>query len=282
MNKAIKRVLIVFVIFVILTAGLFLLIKNRPADEDNDIQSDPPAQSTEIPKLPDVTPEPTPEPTKEPVKEFKVDDKVKFKFDSNDYIDGDNVTEGLSDYERMSMMLIDTRDYSNGFIVLPTDNTVPTGMMDGAILSCAHNSFSVYVSEKNPESYTWHDRRRDLLANNGFLRYGYSEGVYVERGSLLSLGEGLDDWEYLREFGFSEDPTINDYHQVVADCSGECSFGELNYLCLYNIDQETFVAYASVVCDGGRVLEFQVSGDVMSLCWSYIIEVTNSGIRLIE
>ncbi len=287
MNEKILKIIFgVAVALCIVVIGVLLYTREQShPNEDEPIDTlatDVPATLPPSPTPPQSQEEPTPLPDND--RTFELDDKVTVNISGEDYLD-ENITDRDSDmdlYDKIYGKAITDYQFSNGFYLYPTNMVKPSdgSSSDIGMLDCYDSSFKLSVMELDALSYNLDEILYEIFFTMGFSNYDALKDVRIQRDAKLELGSGLTDWEsYFLDS--QEDPTISlSGCQLVVNSDEECSYGPVRYVCFYT--GKSFVGYAFVTCDRDRVLRISVRGDVMSLCWSYIIEATNNCIKLIQ
>lgn len=272
------------ILFIAVIIGAY--VRTRTTEPVDDTGSSTPISALPIVTPPDNNPSQEIEPPKQvnPDRQVVLDDRVTIKFTSDEYLteaDADS-DFGLSLWEKMGSMPVNEYSFSGGFLMIPSTNLTPS-FTDGTygMIECATSGFKIGIRERDPAAVSVDDLAKEVFSNSGFYDYGQKIECGVPKNAKLELGVGLADWEdRFKGLMFRSDPTMSGNMQVVADYIDECSYGETRYICLYNGDR--FTAHAFVTCDGGRILEIEVTGNIMNLCWSYVLEVTNNSIKMIE
>lgn len=283
MNKKIKISLICIALAVAVLCVAYVTFSNRGTDTqiDTDVKDTSPSYSTPVVT---ETPSPSnPQPTVDPDRQVQLDDRVTVRYTEDDYVSAEN-TEDLYSLESYGNLVVNGFGFSSGFVLKPTKNVTPifSGSTYG-ILSCSSDDFSIRVTELDPLLESIDDSVSNQFAEHGFTRYGREVYCGIPKDAKLELGVGLTDWEsYIQGTTFMEDPTIAGDTQLVADYVDESAYGEVRYICFYDNRSKVFDSYAYITCDKGRILELDITGNIMSLCWSYVIEATNNSIQLIE
>lgn len=284
-EKIIKIIFCVASVLCVATVVVLLLTRsNTPSDDEpiGTLATDAPATlpPSPTPQQSEVHPNPTPSADRTVV----LDDKVTVNISGEDYLD-EEITDKDSDmdlFDKIYGKAVTDYPFSNGFYLFPTDMVRPADGSTGdmGLLECYDSSFIMSVMELDALSYNLDETLYKIFYTMGFSNYDVLKDVRISRDAKLELGSGLADWKsYFPDY--YKDPTISLSNcQLVVNSDEECSYGAVRYICFYT--GKDFVAYAFVTCDRDRVLQISVSGDVMSLCWSYIIEATNNCIKLIQ
>lgn len=282
MNKRIIKIAVIVLLMVLIPLIIIGVLQHF---DNGDELVDVGESLTELPPAPIIPKwdeQPTKEDTNKDDRSFELDDRVKVVIRGEDYIESDNIVEELPLQVRAHSMPVTGYSFSAGFLLCPSDNITPViSSPTVGYANCRNENFKIQVQEHDALSTTVDELRYHNFDNWGLYEYQSSTHKPIERNADLVLGSGLTNWKDYFENYHTDDPTVYGNFQVVADCDEECAYGPVKYVCVYNIYDETFQASAFIVCDRDRILEVTVTGDVMSLCWSYIIEATNDAIKLI-
>lgn len=289
--------IVLFVLFLVLMlAGAAYLawnILDHPGSIEDEVVDTLPS-ATSNPIVSETSkPEQTPSPTQPPSQGTEVDrtvileDMVKVKITGDDYVaeDGSGSDDvGVPSIRLIGGAVINGYDFSNGFI-LATDSrfTIVGGDTYGTLLA-SDSSLRLTVKEENALNQTVAGLEEFILKTYGFDDYIKLGCAVIPANAKLELDVGLSEYGSYFESTTTAffDPTINDNFQLVADYTDECSYGNTEFLVIYNRTKGTFVAYAFVTCDRDRILHIKVEGSTLSKLWPAVVSVTNDIIRIIK
>lgn len=283
MNKKITKIAVCLLAMIVIPLVIILFIKSRQEGVTNTEESSTEPSSVVVPKWNESKSDDEEESKPaEQDRTFDFDDKIKVVITHDDYINSDSIVEEIPEKVLPYSMPVTGYSFSEGFMLCPSKNIIPAiSSPTVGYANCSNLEFKITVEEKDALVTTTEKLREEYLTNKGFYEYLQSDHEPITRDAKLTLGSGLDNWESYFKDKRTIDPTIYSGIQLVADCDEECAYGAVKYVCVYDSTNEVFEAKAFITCDRDRILEITVRGNVMSLCWSYIIEATNDSIKLI-
>lgn len=174
-------------------------------------------------------------------------------------------------------------DFSNGFIVQPTDHI--TGLSDGLtdIVECIGTTgANIHIREHNSLETSIQTLRYETIEGLGFSYYLYLDGDGVPMNAEYEIGVGLKGWEDYALPKPYTDPTIVGTEQLICDDIVKTAFGNAMYIEVYNTISKTYDAYAFILCDRDRIIEIHISDEKQETLYDYVVELTNDGIVLIK
>lgn len=283
MNKKIG-VVVTSVLFVLVFCIVWFVFLKPTAEVDPNEPTDTLVTPPTSTPGPEPTEKPSVEPTEEPEvdRTFELDDNVTVRITGEDYVEDGKEEEVFTPVEIAYGLKVDEYTFSNGFYLIGNNNVCVEGVGVGeGVCSGVEPGDKIRVKEHDAISTTIEDLREEYIRSYAFYRYLEAGGYHVPKSAEVVEEVGLTGWE--DEFPqLEEDPTIEQNYQIIADFEDECAFGRILFCNVYSIADGVYTAKGFIVCDRDRVLEVTVSTSDLSRCWSYMIEMTNNVIKIIE
>jgi uncharacterized protein YxeA len=278
-----KKKIIIVAILVVVIIGIAIFVigrgKSSSSNEVTNTETTTETQASNSTESDDVT-STDDAGSYEQDRELKFNNKVTINKDGTSYVTG---SEDVTSTNVEDIDIVDKYEFSNGFILQSTDNLrlMSYGFDEGALI-CDVSGARVTVTEVDPESMTVQELRKDALSAYNFDYYLGCTPSGITLDAEVEVGNGLTDYESYFEMTPYRDPTVEDNFQLLCDTTVDTAFGGALYIEVYNSYSQTYNAYAYIQCDKNRILSISIEDTIRDNLWSYLIEVTNDGITLVE
>lgn len=217
------------------------------------------------------------EPTQD--RELVFDNRVTTVKDADSYLEDADSADGTmySDFD-----YVNDNGFSSGFTLSNSANIRVNsyGFDEG---SCwGGDEAWITVKEEDALSTNVQSLRNNMLSYYGMNYYLACEPLQIDRDVEVEIGEGIKDWEYYFESLPYKDPTCEEWCQLLCDTVINTAFGNALYFEVYNPNNETYTAHAFILCERDRILNISISDDKRDYLWSYLLELTNDVILLVQ
>lgn len=276
MNRKIATSCIALVVLCV-TIFIIVLMISYNGGEQPDVAA-PTIGSNQSVSSPSVTPSPTPQGQGQD-RELHFDNRVTVIKTEDSYVESMGDIDSEQGYDGD---MVNPYDFSNGFVLSKTDNIDITefGFDRGEMIGAS--GALIYVKEENSLNTTIQKLREELLDSSGYSLYLGYDPLGIPVGTDCDITVGFEDYEDYYEGQPSFDPAHTEYGQLLCDDIVNTAFGPALYIEIYTGFNESYNAYAFILCERDRILSISMTDSTREYLWSYLIELTNDGITLVK
>lgn len=214
-------------------------------------------------------------------REVVFDNRVTINRDGESYEKEEDVMNGTTDLTRDH---VDPYKYSNGFLLESSEN-INIGPAGFDVGEC-YSNFSyakMYIKEENAIKTTVQKLRKEILTDRWRMNYYLqNDPLPIDEKANVTIDSGLKDYERYFEGNPAFDPTRTSSCQLMRDCVIDTAYGPALYVVVYYMDTQKYYAHALISCERDRILNIEIEDDTDEYLQSFILELTNDVISLVE
>lgn len=174
-------------------------------------------------------------------------------------------------------------DFSHGFVTLPTSNIYPMSTPFTSTMCSTVDGSVITIEESDPSVNTGKSMRDLHLESLGFYRHVGFDCKGIDDSAEVIEGKGLSNYrDYYLNGVPNEDPTILKSYQLLAESEMDSTLGKVYYTIIFRSDIKSYIGYADIDCNNGRVLSIKIDSDNKDYIIPYIKETLESSVLLIE
>lgn len=211
-------------------------------------------------------------------RELKFDNYVTTTKGKDSYVE-DPIESNSKD---VNVDVVNDYEFSNGFVLSNTENIIVSSYGFNAGELVGQDGTHIKVKEEDALKTTVQTLRAQTLEDLGFSYYVASCPLDIPSDAKVTVGEGLSNYEDYFELEPCEDPTIEDWGQVLCDTVIDTAFGSALYTEIYSPDTNMYTAYVYILCERERILNIMIRGEDRDYLLPYLYELTNDSISLIK